>query len=194
MSFLKPQVSFPLNLVSPFSVMTHKSSKIFQLKHYILLTKRVNKCKILPNFSCYFLNHKAKVYSDFVSLFSVMKDNSSAFFQLKPHILWTKIAHRSEIFGLFSGWVKIHENPHVMFETSQFFLNLVSLVSVRRDSSSVLFQLKIYIVLSKGAHQSANFQTFNCSHENLPNSSCRLSRHVSVFLFTVSITVQCHER
>ena len=40
-------------------------------------------------------------------------------------MFWSKIAHRSEIFGLFSGWVKIHEIPYVMFETtSQFFLNL----------------------------------------------------------------------
>ena len=34
-----------------------------------------------------------------------------------------KIAHRSEIFGLLSGWV--HQIPHVIFETtSQFFFKL----------------------------------------------------------------------
>ena len=42
-----------------------------------------------------------------------MKDNSSVIFELKPHILWTKIAHQSEILGLLSGWVKIHQIPHV---------------------------------------------------------------------------------
>ena len=72
----------------------------------------------------------------FASLFSVMKDNSSVFFQLKNHILWTKIAHKSEIFGLVSGWVKIHQIPHVMFETtSHRFFKL----DVMRDKSSVLF-------------------------------------------------------
>ena len=51
--------------------------------------------------------------------------NSSVFFLLKPHIRWTKIALRSEIFGLLSGWVKIHNIPHVIFEiTSYFFFKI----------------------------------------------------------------------
>ena len=34
------------------------------------------------------------------------------------------LVHRSEIFGLLSGWVKIHQIPHVIFETiSQSFFN-----------------------------------------------------------------------
>ena len=78
-----------------------------------------------PNSSCHFWNHKARVYSNFRSLFSVMKDNSSVFFLLKPHTLWTKIAHWSEIYGLLSGWVKIHQIPHVILETTwQFFFKL----------------------------------------------------------------------
>ena len=32
------------------------------------------------------------------------------FFYLKPLILSTKIDHRSKIFGLLIGWVKIHQN------------------------------------------------------------------------------------
>ena len=41
---------------------------------------------------------------------------------------------------LLGGWVKIHQILHVIFETkSQFFLNFVSLFSVMRDNSSVLF-------------------------------------------------------
>ena len=40
-------------------------------------------------------------------------------------ILWTKRAHRSEIFRLLSGWVKMHQIPYVMFQTtSQFFFKL----------------------------------------------------------------------
>ena len=47
------------------------------------------------------------------------------FFQLKPHILRTKISNRSEFFGLFSGWMNIHTIPDVMFETtSQLFIKL----------------------------------------------------------------------
>ena len=47
-----------------------------------------------------FWNQKTRIYSNFASLFSVVKDKSSLFFQLKPHILWSKITHRSEVFGL----------------------------------------------------------------------------------------------
>ena len=51
-----------------------------------------------------------------------MKDNSSVFFELKSHILWIKIAHQSEIFGLLNVWQKIREIPHVIFETTSYFL------------------------------------------------------------------------
>ena len=39
MSFFKPPVKFSLSIASPFSVMTHNSSVIFQLKQYILCSK-----------------------------------------------------------------------------------------------------------------------------------------------------------
>ena len=76
------------------------------------------------NSSCHFWNDKVRVYSNFALQFSVMKNNSSiTFFYLKPPILWTKIAHWSEIFELLSGWVKIHQVLPVIFETTcQFFL------------------------------------------------------------------------
>ena len=64
--------------------------------------------EISPDYSCRFRNDKVRVYSNFASLFSVMKGNSSVFFSSNL-ILWTKIAGQSEIFGLLSGWVKIHQ-------------------------------------------------------------------------------------
>ena len=46
-------------------------------------------------------------------------------FLSRTFILWAKRAHRSEIFRLLSGWVKIHQIHYVMFETaSQFFFKL----------------------------------------------------------------------
>ena len=40
-------------------------------------------------------------------------------------ILCTKRARQSETFRLLSGWVKIHQIPYVIFETtSQFFAKL----------------------------------------------------------------------
>ena len=50
-----------------------------------------------------------------------------------------------------------------------YYLNFSSLLSVMRDNSSVLFQLKLYMIWTKGAHQSAKFQTFNCSRKVSPN-------------------------
>ena len=123
-----------------------------------------------PNSSCQFLNRKVKVYSNFVSLFSVAKDNSSVFFLSQTFILWTKRTHRSKISRLLSVWVKTHQISDVIFETtSQFFLNFASLFSVMRDNSSVLFQLKLCMIWTKGAQQSAKFQTFDCSHKISPN-------------------------
>ena len=90
MSFLKPQVSFPLNFASPFSVMTHNPPQFFLAEILYAFEKRTHQCTIFqtfeccneisPNFSCHFWNYKVRVYSNFTSMFSVMKDNSSVFF------------------------------------------------------------------------------------------------------------------
>ena len=76
-----------------------------------------------PNSSCQFWNHKVKVYSNFVSLFSVTKDNSSVFFYLKPLYFGQKepIKVKFSDFWVF-GWKLI---SYVVFETtSQFFFKL----------------------------------------------------------------------
>ena len=49
-----------------------------------------------------------------------------------------------------------------------FSLNFGSLFNVMKDNSSVLFQVK-HIIWTKGAHQSAKFQTFNCTCKISPN-------------------------
>ena len=135
---------------------------------YFQIFEYFNECS--PNSSSQFWNYKVKVYSNFASLFSVMKGNCSVFFLSEAFILWTKRARQSEIFKLLSGWVKIHQIPYVIFKTtSQFFLNFASLFSVMRDNSSVLFYLKLYMIWTKGAHQRAKIQTFDCSHKISPN-------------------------
>ena len=45
-------------------------------------------------------------------------------------------------------------------------VDFASLISVMRDNSSVVFNLKLYMLSIKGTHQSGNYQTFNFSHEN----------------------------
>ena len=79
-------------------------------------------------------------------------------------ILWTKRAYRSGIFKLLSGWVKIHQISYILFKArSQSSLNFASLVRAMIDNSSVLFQLKLYMIWRIWAHQSPKLQTFNCS-------------------------------
>ena len=59
------------------------------------------------------------------SRFIQILHHCSLYFLSQTLILWTKRAHRSEIFRLLSGWVKIHQIPYGMFETaSQFFFTL----------------------------------------------------------------------
>ena len=89
LSFFKPRVSFSLKFASPFSVMTHNSFEMFQLKD-MLWTKRAHQSTIFqtsdcsnessPNSSSQFWKDKARVYSNFASRFSVRKNNSSEFF------------------------------------------------------------------------------------------------------------------
>ena len=115
MSFFKPRVSFPLNFASPFTVMIHNSWEIFQLKYYIIWTRLARQSTAFQIFECseenlpiswrHFWKHKVRAYSNFAALFSVMNNNSSTFFYLRPSILWTKGAHRQNIsdFGVV-GW------------------------------------------------------------------------------------------
>ena len=49
-----------------------------------------------------------------------------------------------------------------------------SFFGVMAHNFSVLFWLKHNILSTKVAHQRANFQTCQCSHENSPNSSCHI--------------------
>ena len=48
-------------------------------------------------------------------------------------------------------------------------------------NSPINFKLIHVLLLIKGSHQSPNFETFECSGENLPNSSCHFWKHKSVF-------------
>ena len=150
MSFFNPQVSFRLNFATPFSVMTHNSSESFQLKQYMLWTKTAHQCTIFRLLGALLM----KIHPILPAIFETTRSGFFKFritvqcherkllciFQLKPHIFWTKIAHRSGIFRLLSGWVKIHEIPHVIFETASLFsLNFASLFNVTGDESSVFF-------------------------------------------------------
>ena len=60
--------------------------------------------------------------------------------------------------------------------------NFASFLIVMTDDSSVNFKLILFQLWSKGSHQNPNFETFKCSGENLPYSSCHFPNHKSFFL------------
>ena len=67
--------------------------------------------------------------------------------------------------------------------TSQFLFKFyITLHCHDTYNSSVNFKLKHFLLWTKGSHQSPNFDTFKCSGENLPNSSCHFPSNKSVFL------------
>ena len=60
--------------------------------------------------------------------------------------------------------------------------NFASFFIVMTHNFSVNFELTLFLLWIKGSHQYASFDTFNCSGENLPYSSCHFPNHMSVFL------------
>ena len=60
--------------------------------------------------------------------------------------------------------------------------NFASLFIVMTHKSPVNFNLIHFQLWTKGSHQSPDFENFNCSGENLPNSSCHFWKHKPVFL------------
>ena len=52
---------------------------------------------------------------------------------------------------------------------------------VMTHNSPVNFNLKHFLLWVKGSHENPNFQNFECSGENLPNSSWHFWKHKSVF-------------
>ena len=111
--------------------------------------------------------------SNFASLSSVMKHNSSVLFYLKQ-----KKSIKVQIFRLSSARIKIHQILYVNFETTSQLLFKFCIIL----HSSVNFKLIHFLLWIKESHQSPNFKTFECSGKNLPNSSYHFPNHKSVFL------------
>ena len=83
------------------------------------------------------------------------------------YVIFETISHCSRHNSPVFAHVPIHQIPHVIFQTKrQFSFKFGSFFIVMRYNSSVHFQLKLYMLLTKRSHQSASFATFNCSQEN----------------------------
>ena len=83
------------------------------------------------------------------------------------YVIFETISHCSRHNSTVFAHVPIYQIPHVIFQTKrQFSFKFGLFFIVMRDNSSVHFQLKLYMLLTKRSHQSASFATFNCSQEN----------------------------
>ena len=91
-----------------------------------------------------------------------------------------------QLFRLSTAQVKVHQIPHVILQIKvSFSSKFRSFLSVMRDNSSVLFRLKLYVLLPKVVHESANIPPSHCSHWNSPNSSCYFWNQQSICLQTL---------
>ena len=128
MSFFKQKVNFSSKCGSFFSVMRDNSSFLAETLFYMLLTKVAHQrasfqtCLLTQKFTILmsFLESRISFSSNFASLFSVMRHNSSVLFHLNLCMLLTKRAHQSK-FQTFTARMEINIISHVIFQaTSQF--------------------------------------------------------------------------
>ena len=89
---------------------------------------------------------------------------------------------KCKFLGLLSSQVKIYQIPSILKQQVNSSSDFSSLFSVITYNSSVSLQLMHFLLWTKGSHENTNFDTFKCSDENLPNSSCHFPNHKSVFL------------
>ena len=148
----------------------------------------------LPNSSCHFWKHK----SVFLQILhqSSMPSNITPLYFFSSKIIYfgQRSKLRSKFFRLSSAQVKICQIPMSILKWQvNSSSSFASFFIVMTHNSSVNFKLMHFLLWTKGPHQSPNFDTFECSDENVPNSSCHFSNHKSVF-FKFCITLQCHER
>ena len=95
-------------------------------------------------------------------------------------MLCSKGAHKSAHWVLGSKFVKLLMS--ILKRQVNSSSNIPSFFIVMTHNSSVNFKLIHFLLWIKGSHQSPNFETFKCSGENLPNSSCHFPNHKPVFL------------
>ena len=90
---------------------------------------------------------------------------------------------KSKFIRFSSAQVKNFQISHVNFEmTCQFLFKFCIILHCHTHNSTVNFKFIHFLFWTKESHQSPNLDTFKCSGENLPNSSCHFSNHKSVFL------------
>ena len=110
-----------------------------------------------PNQLYHFRNHKSFFTTQLLYMFLAQTLNTFYKSSIKVKIL--RLSTALNFTKFLMSFFKQSKFSKVSF-SSKFR----SFFSVMRDNYSVLFRLKLYMLLAKVAHQSANFQTCHCSH------------------------------
>ena len=112
--------------------------------------------------------HKVRVYSNFASLFSVMKETLCIFLAQTLYTLDKKSPYRSEIFIFLTSWLKIHQIHYVIVEiTSQFFFKLC--ISLQCHERFCTFLAENLYDLDKRSPSKCKISDFYHSREISPN-------------------------
>ena len=199
MSILQWHISSSSNFASFFIVMAQNSSLNFKLTHFLLWIKGSHQnpnfetfeCsgENLPNFSCHFPNHKS-VFLQILRHSSVLRKITGLYF-FSANIIYFGQKHALKVQS-FETFECSRQN---LLNCSCQFWNFMSILvkplvrfciilHCHAHNSSVNFKLTHFLLGIRGSHQSPNFETFECSGENLRNSSCHFPNLMSIFFQT----------
>ena len=179
------QVNSSSNFALFSIVMTHNSSANFKVIPFLLGTNfDTFKCsdENLPHFSSLFSNHKS-VFLQNLHISSVSWTMTHLYFCRSNNKYF---GHREPIKTIFLDF-RVLGSKFVKFlmsvlkqqvSSSSIF---VSILIAMTHNSSVNFKVIHFLLGTKGSLQSSNFDTFECSGKNLPNS-CHFPSNKSVFL------------
>ena len=137
----------------------------------------------LSNSLCQFLNNKS-IPLQILYPSSVSWKITSLYFFSSNNIYFAKKEHiKMKVFETFKGSGQNSSNSLSILKWQvNFSSNFASFFTVMTHNSSVDFKLILFLLWITGSHQYADFETLNCSGENLPYSSCHFPNHKSVFL------------
>ena len=185
-SFSKQQISFSSNFASLFNVWKITPLYVFSSNNIYFVQKEPIKVKIfetvecsgqdLSNSLCQFWNYKPILlqflYSSSVSLTII----PLYFFSSNNIYFVKKESIKVKMFEAFVCSVQNSSNS-----SCQFWILHHSSLSLHITPLWIL-NPHFFLLWIKEFHQNPNFETFKCSGENLPYSSCHFPNHKSVFL------------
>ena len=134
--------------------------KIYQICHVIFETKSQFFFKLCITLQCH-----------------EKRDNSTVLFHLKLYMLSTKETHQVQIFGLSTARMKINQIPCHFSSHKSVFTYILHHLSVSWHTIYLDFSSWGITLWTKRAHESTNFQIFDCFNESSPNSSCQFWNH-----------------